>query len=63
MPAAPSANAPVPSEMAPATVVLVLSLLLGIQPVTTDLYPPAFIMAAGASSWTPVQRHGEPHRL
>jgi DHA1 family bicyclomycin/chloramphenicol resistance-like MFS transporter len=41
MPAAPSAIAPVRSEMAPATVVLVLSLLLGIQPVTTDLYLPA----------------------
>lgn len=41
MPAAPEAIAPVRSEMAAATVVLVLSLLLGIQPVTTDLYLPA----------------------
>ncbi len=42
MPAAPSLNTPVRSvEMAPWTVVLVLSLLLGIQPITTDLYLPA----------------------
>jgi DHA1 family bicyclomycin/chloramphenicol resistance-like MFS transporter len=42
MPAAPPATTPVRSaEMAPALVVLVLSLLLGIQPVTTDLYLPA----------------------
>jgi DHA1 family bicyclomycin/chloramphenicol resistance-like MFS transporter len=41
MPAAPEAFAPVRSDMAAATVVLVLSLLLGIQPVTTDLYLPA----------------------
>lgn len=41
MPVAPDAIVPVRSEMAAATVVLVLSLLLGIQPVTTDLYLPA----------------------
>ncbi len=41
MPVAPPVIAPVRSDMAPALVVLVLSLLLGIQPVTTDLYLPA----------------------
>ena len=41
MPAAPPVIAPVRSDMAPALVVLLLSLLLGIQPVTTDLYLPA----------------------
>src|SRR5437763_7917514 len=42
MPATPpiAAHAP-PNAMSPAVVVLVLSLLLGIQPVTTDLYLPA----------------------
>jgi DHA1 family bicyclomycin/chloramphenicol resistance-like MFS transporter len=41
MPAAPQTVAPVSSARTPALVVLVLSLLLGIQPVTTDLYLPA----------------------
>lgn len=41
MPAAPQTVAPASSAMTPALVVLVLSLLLGIQPVTTDLYLPA----------------------
>ena len=41
MPAASSINTPVRGVgMAPWTVVLVLSLLLGIQPITTDLYLP-----------------------
>ena len=34
-------SAPRRSAMTPALVVLVLTLLLGIQPVTTDLYLPA----------------------
>src|SRR6185369_10031141 len=41
MPAAPQTISPASSAMTPALVVLVLSLLLGIQPVTTDLYLPA----------------------
>lgn len=45
MPAAPPVSVPLntatPNRMSPALVVLVLSLLLGIQPVTTDLYLPA----------------------
>ena len=43
MPAAPQAlpRAETAAAMSPAVVVLVLSLLLGIQPVTTDLYLPA----------------------
>jgi MFS transporter, DHA1 family, multidrug resistance protein len=42
MPAAPStASAAPPAAMSPGLVVFVLSLLLGIQPVTTDLYLPA----------------------
>ncbi|MEO7548512.1 MAG: MFS transporter, partial [Ramlibacter sp.] len=42
MPATPQAATAVPDAvMAPNLVVLVLSLLLGIQPVTTDLYLPA----------------------
>jgi DHA1 family bicyclomycin/chloramphenicol resistance-like MFS transporter len=42
MPGTPSLLAPAASPaMSPATVVLVLALLLGIQPVTTDLYLPA----------------------
>ena len=44
MPATPHLAAPVmasPAAMSPALVVLILSMLLGIQPVTTDLYLPA----------------------
>jgi len=42
MPAAPQSAATTPPRgMSPGVVVLVLSLLLGIQPVTTDLYLPA----------------------
>jgi MFS transporter, DHA1 family, multidrug resistance protein len=41
MPAAPQTVTITGSAMTPALVVLVLSLLLGIQPVTTDLYLPA----------------------
>jgi MFS transporter, DHA1 family, multidrug resistance protein len=41
MPAAPQTASTASAAMTPAVVVLVLSLLLGIQPVTTDLYLPA----------------------
>jgi DHA1 family bicyclomycin/chloramphenicol resistance-like MFS transporter len=41
MPAAPQTASPASSAMTPGLVVLVLALLLGIQPVTTDLYLPA----------------------
>src|SRR5512140_323323 len=42
MPAVPHVAPPAaPSAMTPGVVVVVLSLLLGIQPVTTDLYLPA----------------------
>jgi MFS transporter, DHA1 family, multidrug resistance protein len=41
MPAAPQTVSPASSAMTPVLVVLLLSLLLGIQPVTTDLYLPA----------------------
>lgn len=40
-PGTPAAAPPTRAPMTPATVVFVLSLLLGIQPVTTDLYLPA----------------------
>jgi MFS transporter, DHA1 family, multidrug resistance protein len=41
MPAAPQTVSTASSAMTPVLVVLILSLLLGIQPVTTDLYLPA----------------------
>ncbi len=41
MPAAPRTLSTASSTMTPALIVLVLALLLGIQPVTTDLYLPA----------------------
>lgn len=42
----PAAPAAIKAAMNPATVVVVLTLLLGIQPVTTDLYLPALPMLA-----------------
>jgi MFS transporter, DHA1 family, multidrug resistance protein len=41
MPAAPRTVSPIRPAMTPGIVVLVLALLLGIQPITTDLYLPA----------------------
>jgi DHA1 family bicyclomycin/chloramphenicol resistance-like MFS transporter len=41
MPAAPQTVSTASSAMSPALIVLVLTLLLGIQPITTDLYLPA----------------------
>ena len=42
MPATPIASSSTPrSAMSPALIVLLLSLLLGLQPITTDLYLPA----------------------
>jgi DHA1 family bicyclomycin/chloramphenicol resistance-like MFS transporter len=43
--------------MPPAVIVLLLSLLLGLQPVTTDLYLSALPVL---TAWTLVQQHGEP---
>jgi len=42
--------------MPPAVIVLLLSLLLGLQPVTTDLYLSALPVL---TAWTLVQQHGE----
>ncbi|MFZ2123800.1 MAG: hypothetical protein WA012_13800 [Rhodoferax sp.] len=44
------------TAMPPAVIVLLLSLLLGLQPVTTDLYLSALPVL---TAWTLVQQHGE----
>ena len=58
MPATPPATLPVSADasaMAPALVVLVLALLLGIQPITTDLYLPALPALSGGFGATMAQ--------
>ena len=51
--------------MTTATVVVLLTLLLGIQPVTTDLYLPALptLQTELGAPWTLVERHCEPAPL